>query len=131
MTVYWTDEKRPAGNPCQRTFTILYFLNSLNRRYDDKRIPQSTRVTVTIVKAITTATRSSGRAQNHFPNTPENNDQGPTTNATIASKAPPELARNDLNTCPRTMCAHDVVIPQEGQRESNHISNEQGGNPSC
>ena len=51
--------------------------------------------------------------------------------ASSAMAVPPLLARSDFPTSPRTRCAQDVVMPQEGHRMFQCSINQQGLNPNC
>ena len=46
-------------------------------------------------------------------------------------KAPPEFDSSAAIQFPRTACAHEVVMPHEGQRVPNSQTNVHGGKPSC
>jgi hypothetical protein len=79
----------------------------------------------------TSISDSFGGAQSHRPRTPDITSHGPHSTAAIPRSAPPALARKAAQAFPRTRWAHEVVIPQEGQRTPNHCTNVQGGSPSC
>jgi hypothetical protein len=72
-----------------------------------------------------------GPTKNHLPRAAAISSHGPTTIATAANIAPPQLHSAARRQCPRTACDQAVVIPHDGQRVPNIQTNVQGGKPSC
>jgi hypothetical protein len=104
----------------------------LNEHYRPKlsRHSQSINVTATSPKASVTIARSLGGLVNQRPRADDARSQGPATAAAPASNVPPQFDSSAAIHCPRTACAHDVVMPHEGQRTPNNQTNVHGGRPS-
>ena len=75
--------------------------------------------------------RSLGAPIHQAPRAAAISSHGTASIAASANTAPPAFYSAARSQCPRTACAHDVVIPQDGQRVSNSQMNVHGGNPSC
>lgn len=88
-------------------------------------------VTTTISPQTTTRARSLGLPHSQRPRTDETIAQGAAKAASSPRRVPPGLARSASPSCPRVRCAHEVVIPQEGQRLPNTVTKVQSGRPSC
>ena len=84
-----------------------------------------------IVIAIAASVMSLGTPHSQRPRTADASVHGPAKSAMPASSVPPTFDRTALGNCPRMACAHEVVIPHEGQRAPNNVSKVQGGSPNC
>src|SRR5262245_36845858 len=100
------------GTPLPRSHIALVILHPPQ----DSRQLQSIKVTTITASPTAIVRLSRGGPPIHRPNRPLVRSHGPTVAATKASKAPPALARTAWTTWPRVMCAHEVVIPHDGQR---------------
>jgi hypothetical protein len=106
-----------------------FFLND-HYRPNVSRHNQSINVTATSPRASATIARSLGGRVNQRPRSAEAMSQGPANAAAPASNVPPQFDSRAAIQCPRTACAHDVVMPHEGQRTPNSQTNVHGGRPS-
>ena len=97
--------------------------------YRLRRMPQSIIVTSTMMPATATATHSLGRRIHQRPRMPQISIHGPATADAAANNVPPLFALSDCPMLPRTKCAHDVVIPHDGQRMPTMAVNEHGCKP--
>src|SRR5678816_3344994 len=94
----------------------------LNQPVQLSRIIQSIMVMNTTASPIPSTTHSLGGQSSQRPRRPHTSIHGPAVAATIASSAPPEFAFTDERTCPRTMWAQEVVIPQLGPVSYTHLT---------
>ena len=107
------------------------FFRSRTRCHWLNLIPQSTNVTSTITPATATTTHSFGWRIHHLPIRPETSSHGPATAEASANIVPPLFDWSDPTMLPRTKCAHEVVIPHDGQRKPTMTVNEHGLRPNC